>query len=106
MLCLKNFGLLQVMKHILIIHTRSLCNLLDALFDFTDDIHHQLFDSYLFITKLVTYLQTVRIWRNPGDGNYACGHTLNDHSAEVSMNLSNSYSLFRVFVMRILFVKL
>ncbi|CAE6026979.1 unnamed protein product [Arabidopsis arenosa] len=27
--------------------------------------------------------KTVRIWRNPGDGNYACGQTLNDHSAEV-----------------------
>lgn len=56
-----------------------------------------LFDVYLFTTKLATYLQTVRIWRNSGDGNYACGHTLNDHSAEVRMNLKNSYCPWHLF---------
>lgn len=48
----------------------------------------------LYITKLVTNLQTVRIWRDSGDRNYACGHTLNDHSAEVRI----CYILFMLFI--------
>ena len=66
--------------------------------------HHHLLNRHLYITNLVTYLQTVRIWRDSGDRNYACGHTLNDHSAEVRMKLKNSYSLLHfIHVIHILF---
>ncbi|KAH0930242.1 hypothetical protein HID58_015969 [Brassica napus] len=49
-------------------------------------------DSDLVLTASAD--KTVRIWRDSGDRNYACGHTLNDHSAEVravTVHATNKY---------------
>ncbi|KAG2327823.1 hypothetical protein Bca52824_010551 [Brassica carinata] len=49
-------------------------------------------DSDLVLTASAD--KTVRVWRNSGDGQYACGHTLNDHSEEVravTVHATNKY---------------
>ncbi|KAF3558300.1 hypothetical protein F2Q69_00011377 [Brassica cretica] len=49
-------------------------------------------DSDLVLTASAD--KTVRVWRDSGDGQYACGHTLNDHSEEVravTVHATNKY---------------